>query len=146
MFRFGNTSLMRLATADTRLQILAQAVMDKQLMDFSVTQGHRSKEEQDAAFALGASKVEWPKSKHNSVPANAVDLVPYPIRWGNPGDPHRVKAIGNFYRLAGIVLATARELNIPVRWGGDWDMDGDVYDQDFDDLPHFELVDRRADP
>jgi peptidoglycan L-alanyl-D-glutamate endopeptidase CwlK len=27
-----------------------------------------------------------------------------------------------------------------LRWGGDWDMDTKVSDNDFDDLVHFELV------
>lgn len=138
-FRFGGTSRARLGTADPELQRLMQAVMDKQLMDFSIIQGHRSKAEQDSAYEANASKVRWPNSKHNGTPSLAVDIAPYPIRWGDPGDPDRVKAIGNFYRLAGIVLATAHELGINIRWGGDWSMDGDIFDQEFDDLPHFEL-------
>ena len=139
MFAFGQTSLTRLSTAHPDLQRLMHAAMAKQLMDFSVIQGHRGQVEQDAAFASKASKVQWPNSRHNSNPSLAVDIAPYPIRWGDAKDPQRGKAIGNFYRLAGIVLATARELDINVRWGGDWNMDGDIYDQKFDDLPHFEL-------
>ena len=29
---------------------------------------------------------------------------------------------------------------IPLRWGGDWDVDTELKDNDFDDLPHFELL------
>ena len=32
-------------------------------------------------------------------------------------------------------------LGVRLRWGGDWDSDLEVDDNDFDDLPHFELVD-----
>lgn len=138
-FAFGSTSRARLATCDAKLQILMHRVMAKQLMDFTILQGHRGKAEQNAAFAIGTSRVKWPDSRHNTTPSVAVDIAPYPVRWGNQGDPERIKAVGNFYRLAGVVLATARELGIVVRWGGDWSMDGDIYDQEFDDLPHFEL-------
>lgn len=138
-FRFGPTSRLRLDTCHPDLQRLMDAAMMKQLMDFSILQGHRGEVEQNAAYASGASKIEWPSSRHNRVPSMAVDIAPYPIRWGNVGDPDRVKAIGAFYKLAGIVLTVARELEIVVRWGGDWNMNGDIFDQDFDDLPHFEL-------
>ena len=37
------------------------------------------------------------------------------------------------------MLGTARGLFIPLRWGGDWDMDHNFKDQKFDDLCHFEL-------
>lgn len=38
------------------------------------------------------------------------------------------------------VLATVK-LGIDIRWGGNWDMDGEpVTDQNFQDLVHFELV------
>jgi peptidoglycan LD-endopeptidase CwlK len=37
-------------------------------------------------------------------------------------------------------LEIAKELGIKVRWGNDWDMDGDLNDQKFIDSPHFELV------
>jgi peptidoglycan LD-endopeptidase CwlK len=140
MFRYGGLSRARLGTADPELQRLFNAVMDKQIMDIAILQGHRGRAEQDSAFQEGASKVRWPNSRHNSVPSQAVDAAPYPIRWGDRADPDRVKAIGRFYMLAGVVLATAKELGIKVRWGGDWDMDGDIFDQDFDDLVHFERV------
>jgi peptidoglycan L-alanyl-D-glutamate endopeptidase CwlK len=140
-FRFGSLSNTRLSTAHPELQRLMRAAMDKQLMDFAITQGHRGEIEQNAAFASGASKTPWPRSRHNTVPSSAVDIAPYPIHWGESGTAiERRRAIGRFYKLAGIVLATAKELNINVRWGGDWNMDGNVFDQKFDDLVHFELV------
>jgi peptidoglycan LD-endopeptidase CwlK len=46
-------------------------------MDIIVVYGYRTKEEQDAAFASGNSKLKWPKSGHNSSPSKAVDLAPY---------------------------------------------------------------------
>ena len=30
-------------------------------------------------------------------------------------------------------------MGLKIRWGGDWDMDTQVKDNNFDDLPHFEI-------
>ncbi len=42
--------------------------------------------------------------------------------------------------FAGYVLATAKAMGIDLRWGGDWSMDFEVRDNQFDDLVHFEIV------
>ena len=70
-------------------------------------------------------------SKHNSFPSLAVDVAPYPINWS---DKER------FYFFAGYVKATADQMKIKIRWGGDWDGDTKVRDQTFMDLPHYELI------
>lgn len=59
----------------------------------------------------------------------AVDLEPYP----------KPKRNEQYYHFGGFVLATAREMGIDIRWGGDWDRDNDLFDQTFFDLVHFEL-------
>ena len=41
--------------------------------------------------------------------------------------------------LAGAMISNADELDISIRWGGDWNGDGTLTDQTFNDLPHFEL-------
>jgi peptidoglycan L-alanyl-D-glutamate endopeptidase CwlK len=140
MFQYGSLSKTRLSTATNGLQRVFEEALKRQVMDIAILQGHRGEVEQNAAFASGASKLRWPQSKHNSSPSMAVDAAPYPIRWGDKGDPQRVKAIGRFYMLAGLVLGVAAELGVKVRWGGDWDQDGDIFDQDFDDLVHFEEI------
>jgi len=101
--------------------------------DFSVTCGHRGEAEQELAFRTGKSTKHYPDSKHNRMPSVAVDLAPYPTDYGDPAA---------FARLAGYVLAVADELDIEVRWGGDWDQDGRSNDERLVDLPHFELTDR----
>lgn len=85
---FGKVSKLRLATCDARLQQLATAVMadvDAGLVphvkDLTVLCGYRGEAEQNAAFDRGASKLRYPKSKHNRIPSLAVDLAPYPIDW-----------------------------------------------------------------
>lgn len=42
--------------------------------------------------------------------------------------------------LASVVLQCAAELDIKIRWGGDWSGDGRSSDERFFDGPHFELV------
>lgn len=130
---FGTRSKEQLATCDEKLQKVAHAVI--KIMDFTVLEGHRNKEKQDEAVKKGFSKVKWPTGKHNKTPSLAMDLAPYPIDFSN-----RAKAIARFYLLAGVVMATAHELGIKLRWGGDWDGDWDLFDQKFDDLGHFELL------
>ena len=68
----------------------------------------------------------------------AIDAGPYyielpHIRWDE-------KSLPRWYYFGGIVVDIARWKKIPIRWGGDWDMDTYVKDQSFNDLPHFELI------
>lgn len=65
------------------------------------------------------------------MPSNAVDIAPYPIDWN---DRER------FTYLAGHVKMAAHMLGIKVTWGGDWNNNNEVKDNNFDDLPHFELT------
>jgi len=41
--------------------------------------------------------------------------------------------------VAGAARVYAYANGLRLRWGGDWDMDGDLTDQTFDDLFHLEL-------
>jgi hypothetical protein len=107
-----------------------------QLYDFSVIQGHRTKEQHAEYIKTGATKVSYENSKHSFNPSRAIDIAPYPIPkdWGKEWID-RVK----FYELAAIVKGIAAKKGVPIRWGGDWDSDGDYSDQKFNDLVHFEL-------
>ena len=43
--------------------------------------------------------------------------------------------------LAGLIMALAAVNRVHLRWGGDWDEDGEpITDQTFNDLVHFEIV------
>jgi len=130
MPKFGKRSLDNLNTCHPDLQRLFNEVI--KYYDCSVLCGHRTKEEQDAAYHDGRSKVKWPNGKHNSMPSKAVDVAPYPIVW----DDHR-----RFYMFVGIVRGIAAMMGIKIRCGADWDGDMEVKDQNFHDLPHFELLD-----
>lgn len=128
MNKYSDRSTNNLAECDNRLNVLFNAVLKE--FDHTVYEGHRPEVEQDVAFRTGKSKVQWPNSKHNSLPSKAVDVAPYPIDFD---DTNRM------YYFAGFVKAKAIELGIPIRWGGDWDGDTEVNDQTFMDLVHFEI-------
>lgn len=86
MFKFGKKSKELLAQLDPRLQCLANLMMSRQKIDFSIICGHRSKCEQNLAFVEGKSKVKFPYSKHNRTPSMAYDRVPYPIPLNAAGE------------------------------------------------------------
>lgn len=136
MFKFGSRSLKNLSQAHNDIQEVANASLALGILDFSVIETHRGKAAQDRYYRLGKSKVQWPDGKHNSFPSDAADLVPYvngKISWDK----------NHCLVLAGVVLAAAKLVLVELRWGGNWDMDGEpVTDQDFQDLVHFELIRR----
>jgi len=126
--KFSKQSLAHLNTCAPEIQMLCHEVL--KVVDIKVICGHRSMAAQDAACRAGNSKVKWPNSKHNSMPSRAVDIVPYPVNW---------KDFKRFYIMGGIIKAVAHNLNLPIRWGGDWDGDNDLDDQTFNDMVHVEL-------
>ena len=128
MNKWSNASKERLEQCDERLQALAEAVL--QIHDCSVLTGHRSENAQNQAYVEGYSTIQWPYSKHNSLPSLAIDLAPFPIDWDNTK---------RFYYFAGIVMGVAKQMGLSIRWGGDWDMDNDLDDSNFLDLVHFEI-------
>ncbi len=125
---FGRQSLHQLRSCDPRLQALFARVVAG--YDCTVICGHRGEEAQNKARRAGRSKLWFPNGNHNAYPSTAADVAPYPIDWQNSK---------RFYHFAGFVLATAREMCISIRWGGDWDSDNDLDDQTFNDLVHFEI-------
>lgn len=136
---FGKTSMERLETVHPDLQRLCFEVI--KFYDFSVLEGHRSLERQQELFNAnpplttldGVNK----KSKHQSYPSIAVDLMPWPENLHGRNiweDKFR------WHYFAGLVMGTAKSMKIPLRWGGDWNGDFSNADQKFHDLPHFELL------
>ena len=125
---FSETSKKHLKTCHPDLQRLFEEVIRH--YDCSILCGFRDKKEQNKAYEEGNSTKQWPDSRHNTEPSDAVDAVPYPIEWDN---------WKRFYHFSGFVKGVAAKMGIRIRWGGDWDMDTDFDDQTFNDFPHFEL-------
>lgn len=135
MPRYSQRSMSRLSTCHPDLQVLFFEVIRH--FDCTIVCGHRNQQDQAEAKMHGASKVDWPNSKHNTKPSMAVDVAPYPIDWMN---------YSRFYWFGGYVMGVAEMLRLngkmthKVRYGGDWDGDKDINDQTFNDLLHFELI------
>jgi peptidoglycan L-alanyl-D-glutamate endopeptidase CwlK len=97
-------------------------------IDFKILDATRGRAAQEKAFRRGHSKVHFGNSAHNYVPAIAMDLFPAPYDWDNRQA---------FINLSKVILRIAKKRGIPIRWGGDWNMDGNL--SDGWDMPHYEL-------
>lgn len=117
-------------------------------VDFQLVDGARTVAEQRDLFKKGSSKVNPdaynPKelakaAKHvvNEVEplARAVDIVVSVPGKGSLGYDR-----SHLCYIAGVVMSQAKCMGIKMRWGGNWDRDGEIItDQTFQDLVHFEL-------
>jgi len=133
MYYYGKASKERLATVDSRLKSVMEQVI--KIMDVTIACGHRTKQQQWNAFKNGKSQKQWPNSKHNRLPSQAVDVVPYIKGQGAQWDDREAITY-----MAGLIVGIGYARGIEIRWGGDWDRDGQISDNNFDDLFHFELV------
>ena len=127
MNTFSRVSRERLQTCHDLLQILMTDVLEE--MDISILCGHRTAAEQNKAWADGFSKVQFPNSKHNSLPSMAVDVAPFPINWN---DAERWKKLGEVVWNCWQKLPISERAGYRLVWGGDW--------KKFKDSPHFEIV------
>lgn len=134
MRRWGKQSLAVYGTLHPLLQHYMDRVL-QEVADISLIEGHRGQAKQNEYFygTPQRSKLPWPKGKHNQLPSPAVDFRPYPMPDRNE------KLWASLAYIAGRVIQMANEDCYEIRWGGDWDRDGDLTDQDFDDLFHLEL-------
>ena len=128
MPRFSDFSKANIETLDQRLQdICAYSIA---FVDLRVLEGHRGRDRQIQLFMEGKSKVTWPDSRHNSVPSLAMDLIVCPIDWK---DRERATL------FAGFILGVGASMGVQLVWGGDWNRDWQVKDNNFDDLWHFQI-------
>ena len=120
MFSFGAKSSERLSQVHPDLQRVFNEAIKNSPLDFSITEGLRTRERQKALFDAGKSQTM--NSRH--LTGKAVDIAV--IRDGE------VTWDFKYYQLvADHIKKVAKELKIDIVWGGDW--------QSFKDGPHFEL-------
>ena len=124
MPRFGKRSRERMRGVDSRLINVMNELI--KLMDVTIIEGLRTKERQEELVAKGASKTKF--SKH--IEGKALDVAPYPIDWENRD---------GLYYMGGMIRGIAQQLGYDIRYGGDWDSDGQTKDNNFDDLVHIEI-------
>ena len=120
MFSFGAKSSEKLAQVHPDLQRVFNEAIKNSPLDFSITEGLRTKERQKELFSAGKSQTM--NSRH--LTGKAVDiavLVDGKITWD----------FSKYQVVADHIKKAAKELKIDIVWGGDW--------QSFKDGPHFEL-------
>ena len=124
MFKFGRRSRERLKGVNPKLVNVLNELI--KIMDVTIIEGLRTEARQNELLAQGKSKTKY--SKH--LEGKAVDLAPYPIDWE---DRER------FHYMGGMIRGIGIKMGVDIRWGGDWDSDGEVKDNGFDDLVHVEI-------
>lgn len=119
-FKLGSRSLQRLQGVHPDLVKVVKRAIEISPVDFTVTEGLRTLERQKQLVAKGASKTM--NSRH--LTGHAVDISPLvdgKVSWD-----------WKFYHpMADAMKKAAKELNVPIEWGGDW--------KTFKDGPHFQL-------
>lgn len=120
-YKLSKRSEDKLVGVDTNLVKVVRRAIELTEVDFGITEGLRTKERQALLVADGKSQTM--NSKH--ITGRAVDVVAYvdsKVSW----DKEHYITISKAFKQA------AKELNVPIRWGGDF--------KSFFDGPHFELV------
>lgn len=134
MRKWGKRSKRNYDTLDPRLQFYLDWAL-QEVADISLICGHRGQKEQNEYYygSPQRSKLPWPKGRHNKLPSMAVDFQPWPM-------PNRSEKLwASLAYIAGRIIQRAAQDDVVIRWGGDWDGDGDLTDQNFDDLFHIEI-------
>lgn len=120
MIVLGSRSLQRLNGVHPDLVRVVKHAASVSELDFTVLEGLRTLARQKQLYAQGATTTM--KSRH--LTGHAVDLAPWiggQVRWDWP----------LYHRLAAVVKDAAREVGVPIEWGGDW--------RTFKDGPHWQL-------
>ena len=117
-FKLSQRSLNNLEGVDNRLVDVVQIAIRVTRIDFGVIEGLRTVERQRELVAKGASKTM--NSKH--IKGHAVDLLAY-IGSRGSWELNLYDDIADAMRLAAI------EVDVPVRWGGAWNVP-DIRDWD----------------
>jgi hypothetical protein len=120
-FKLSQRSLNNLKGVDEDLVAVVKRAIEITEIDFGITEGIRTLDRQEELFKKGLSKTM--KSKH--LIGRAVDLVAYvdgKVSWEKE----------DYYPIALAMERAAIELNVKIKWGGDF--------KSFFDGPHFELI------
>jgi len=137
MYKFSNRSIDSLKGVHPRLTILMGVAIQDSPVDFTITDGVRTTEQQQALFAQGrtapgeivtnADGIEV--ISNHQLKADglgyAVDLYPF------VNGKVQLNDKANLRKIANHIKETAKRLGYNIEWGGDW--------KSFVDLPHFEL-------
>ena len=142
-YKLGQRSLDNLKGVHPNLVKVIKTSIEDSPVDFTVVSGLRTTAEQKVIYAQGRTKPGKIVTKADGVKGlsnhqdeadgkkdglgSAVDLYPYFL--GQVQVNHK-DTINCLKKIAAHVKAKAKELGIPIEWGGDWK---------FIDYPHFQL-------
>jgi peptidoglycan L-alanyl-D-glutamate endopeptidase CwlK len=131
-YEWGERSLFRINTCHPLLGTLFMRVIKRDNLpsDITILCGYRDKAAQNLAFSQGASRLKWPKSKHNKYPSHAIDFAPYPIDWDKVErwDALHTVILDEWLNMVEEELIPP---GVTLSWGGTWTT--------FVDRPHLEL-------
>lgn len=119
-FKFSQRSENNLKGVNPDLVKIVRRALQLSPVDFGITEGLRTVERQRQLVAVGKSQTM--NSRHIS--GHAVDVFAYPTSAGSWEWKY-------YEQIATAFKQAAKELNIPVEWGGDW--------KTLKDGPHFQL-------
>ena len=119
-FKFSQRSENNLKGFNSDLLKIVRRALQLSPVDFGITEGLRTVERQRQLVAAGKSQTM--NSRHIS--GHAVDVFAYPTSAGSWEWKY-------YEQIATAFKQAAKELNIPVEWGGDW--------KTLKDGPHFQL-------
>jgi len=148
-FKLSSRSEGRLEGINPKLIEVVKTAITLTKVDFGVTCGMRTVEEQEKLVASGASQTM--KSKH--LEGRAVDLVAYI-------GPNVTWSLNKYDEIADAMAAAAKQKGVALKWGAAWtvgniaDWDGSMEDamntyvdvrrsqgrRPFIDAPHFEMM------
>ena len=146
MYKYGEKSAFRLSSCHPDIQKIFNEVI--KFYDVSILEGHRTAEKQKEYYDKGLSKLDGvtQKSKHQSIPSMAIDVMPYK-KGTNPftdkGGSESFFYLAGIIKMVALYLYNKGEITHKIRWGGDFNGDeifNEKYNGKFLDLPHFELV------
>jgi len=143
-YKFGSRSETNLRTAHADLQLIMSTAIQSSMVDFGVSEGHRTLERQKKLFDEGKSRIDGisKKGKHNHNPSLAVDIYAYVEGYKQLAfDKVHLAYLGGHIMLVAKLLYETGRVDHKLRWGGNWDGDGVLLrDQKLWDMPHFELT------
>ena len=139
MYKLGNKSYSKLEGVHPDMIKVVERAIQLSQQDFTVIEGVRTPERQAELYAQGrtkpGNKVTWTMHSRHFVQkdgyGHAVDICPWPIDWND---------LSKFNAIANAMMQASEELGIPIRWGADWDNDGNPREKGETDSPHFELA------
>ncbi len=125
-YKLGKRSLSNLNGVHPDLVKVVKRAIELTECDFTIIEGLRTKERQ--AQLLKEKKTTTSNSRH--LTGHAVDLA----AWVAPEGSAKSTVSWDwkhYYIIEKAVKQAAKELNIPIQWGGDW--------KTFKDAPHWQL-------